>query len=130
MDEKGKEMTIKNVLNAVVVRYALESMINYNLTGNAFWDFLYIFYPLTRFLQFEVKTKKSEAIMKIQGLSPSFVVASCTINGREIVYSDFSGKKNQQAVLKDFPNRKKDFKAWYPNGKQYHHKDFYFPYII
>jgi len=119
-------MVMKNVLNAVAVRYALESMMNYELTGNAFMDFLYIFYPLTRFLQFEVKMKKSEAQMKTQGLSPSFVVASCTIDGRETVYSDFSGKKIRQTVLKDFPERKKDFKTWYPgNSKPYQHKDLY-----
>ena len=111
-------------LNKVVIEYALNAMVEYTFLGCAYWYLMCMYFPFKLF-----KSRfghKSEAVMNTQGLSRSLVVASCTMDTRDVAYSDFSGKKQRQTVLKDFPIRRNDFNAWYRgDSKPYQHKDLY-----
>lgn len=72
------------------------------------------------------KRAESNAKVRTQGLSESFVVATCGIDRRAIAYSDYSGKKQRQTVLGDFSNRRHSFRIWYNgNSKPYQHIDLY-----
>lgn len=111
-------------LNKAVLEYALDAMVEYDFLGCAYWCLMCQYFPLQLFKN--GFAHKSEAEMNTQGLSRSFVVASCTISPRNTVYSDYSGKKQRQAVLKDFPLRRVDFNMWYGgNSKPYQHKDLF-----
>ena len=111
-------------LNKVVIEYALSAMMEYKFLGCAYWYMMCLYFPFQLFK--DGFSHKSEAKMNTQGLSRSFVVASCAINTRDKAYSDFSGKKQRQTVLKDFPLRRGDFNVWYGgNSKPYQHKILY-----
>ncbi len=112
---------MKFLLNSVVIEYALNSMKEYIFLGRAYLYLMQSYYR-NRYPCI-CSDLKSEAEMRTQGLSRSYVVASCALSTRCIVYSDFSGKKQRQTVLSDFPRRKKIFKVWYSNNsKPYQHK--------
>jgi hypothetical protein len=121
----GNDMKMKDALNSVVIRYALNSITDKELTRVTAFNRQFIPTILNMFrgipnMQF------SEAVVRTQGLSYGFVVASCSIQGRGIAYSDFSGKKSREAILNDFPHRRHDFTNWYHgNSKPYQHIDFY-----
>lgn len=111
-------------MNKNVIEYALNAMLEYTFLGSSYCYMMRLCFPFQLFK--DGFAHKSEAKMNTQGLSRSFVVASCTVNTRNTVYSDFSGKKQRQVVLKDFPLRRVDFNIWYGgNSKPYQHKDLF-----
>ena len=115
---------MKGSLNKVAIEYALNAMVEYGFLGYAYWKLMCLYFPFKLF-----KTSfahKSEAEMRTQGLSRSFVVASCAIGTRDVAYSDYSGKKKRETVVNDFPARRNDFRLWYGgNSKPYQHRDLY-----
>ena len=117
-------ITMKASLNKAVIEYALDSMVEYGFLGLAYMKLICRYFPYRLF-----KTSfahKSEAKMRTQGLSRSFVVASCAVSTRDVAYSDYSGKKKRETVVSDFPARRNDFRQWYRgNGKPYQHRDLY-----
>lgn len=105
-------------LNTIVLDYAITAMSEYELFSSEFQKVMQRYHkPLSK--QFS----KCEAKMRTFGLSRAFVVASCDIEGADICFSDYSGRKERQTVLDDFPERKDDFRIWYGNNhKPYQHK--------
>ena len=113
-----------STLNSVALEYAMSVMENDVLTGEEFKKILKKYYtPLNS------KLIKNEAIFvnRQKLLTRMFVVVSCVSSvGRHVYFSDYSGKKNRNGVLKEFPNRKNDFVQWYPkDGKPYQHEFLY-----
>ena len=116
---------MKDALNSVVIRYALNSITDKELTRVTAFNRQFIPAILNMFRGIP-NLQCSEAVVRTQGLSYGFVVASCSIQGRGIAYSDFSGKKNRETILNDFPLRRHDFTNWYQgNNKPYQHVDLY-----
>lgn len=112
---------MRGSLNKVVIEYALNAMLEYRFFSCAYWYLKCLYFPFKLFKS--SFAHKSEAVMRTQGLSRSFVVASCSISTRDVAYSDFSGKKQRGTVIKDFPTRRNDFIQWYNgNSKPYQHR--------
>lgn len=108
-------------LNSVVTEYAMSAMGEYALTCEQFQPVLQRYHrPLNNGWQ------KCEAEVRTLGLSRPYVVASCIAEGDGVCFSDYSGKKNRQAVIDEFPDRKDFFRNWYRNNqKPYQHKVLY-----
>jgi len=120
-------MQQKRLLNLTVIRYALGTIYDNKLTGCT--RFNRVFIPLLlKCLNGKIQANiiPFEAKIRTQGLSEAFVVASCCTDKRNKVFSDYSGKKQRQCVVVDFPHRRADFSAWYGGeSKPYQHKDLY-----
>lgn len=115
-------------LNVIAVEYALKSMQEYIFVGRVYLNLWHHYLAMNwRYNPILLlKKKKCEAQMRTQGLSRAYVVASCTMDTRNTVYSDYSGKKQRQTLLKDFPFRRADFNMWYRGvSKPYQHIDLY-----
>lgn len=105
-------------LNAVVTEYAIAAMGDYAFTCD---EFQYVLRNYHKSL--DPNLTRCEAEIRTLGLSRPYVVASCNSKNSDIYFSDYSGKKQRQTVLSDFPYRKKDFAYWYANKqKPYQHK--------
>jgi hypothetical protein len=116
-------MSISNQdkLNSVVIDYAKTAMEDYILSSEEFKSVLREYYKPS-----DAEWSKSEAVIRTQGLSRPFVVASCNIEGHDTCFSDYSGKKQRPTVLNEFPSRKMDFRKWYGNNqKPYQHRILY-----
>ena len=108
----------KEDLNTAVIEYALYALWEYDLPWPVF-DNLIRLYPGT----ISPRPPRCEAEVRTQGKTLPTVVASCAVDGRNVVYSDFSGKKQRSNVLNDFPHRRSDFIKWYGgNSKPYQHR--------
>lgn len=111
----------KDELNSVVIEYAMKAMGDYALTCKEFQSVVQSYHH-----QVSNGWKRCESDIRTVGLSRPYVVASCDIEGLETYYSDYSGKKQRQTILSEFPLRKKDFSLWYgANSKPYQHKVLY-----
>ena len=111
----------KDELNSVVIEYAMNAMGNYALSCKEFQTVLQLYHH-----HIKSDWNRCEADIRTVGLSRPYVVASCDIKEVESFFSDYSGKKQRQTILSEFPNRKKDFSLWYgSNSKPYQHKVLY-----
>lgn len=111
----------KEELNAVVTEYAITAMKDYAFTCE---EFQYVLHKYRKPLN--PNLTRCEADVRTLGLSRPYVVTSCKIENSSICFSDFSGKKQRQTVLTEFPNRKSDFAYWYANNqKPYQHISLY-----
>lgn len=111
-------------LNVFAVRYAINTLFHYEPSWPAFNRLLDLY--CSCYNDDALTPYCSEAVMRTQGMTLDYVVASRGIVDRDIVYSDYSGKKQRSTVLKDFPKRKSDFKEWYgSNSKPYQHRALY-----
>lgn len=111
----------KEELNAVVTEYAITAMGDYAFTCD---EFQYVLRNYRKPLN--PNLIRCEADIRTLGLSRPYVVASCKIENSGICFSDFSGKKQRQTVLTEFPCRKGDFARWYANNqKPYQHIELY-----
>jgi len=105
-------------LNTAAIEYALDALMDYDLSWPML-DRLFNLFPGTTVRP----PLRSEAEVRTQGLTRPFVVASCIVDGRDVVYSDFSGRKQRTVVVNEFPHRHPDFIVWYGrNSKPYQHK--------
>lgn len=112
-----RDMT-KDELNTAVIDYALDALRDYDLSWPMLNRLLIIYPGTTTRPPF-----RCEAEIRTQGLTRPYVVASCAVDGRDIVYSDFSGKKQRSVVVGDFPFRQHDFSVWYGrDSKPYQHR--------
>ncbi len=108
-------------LNTTVIEYAMSAMEDHVLYSTEFQRVKGLYHK-----KLNATSTRSNAVIRIHGLSDAYVVASCGEDGRNTVYSDYSGKKRRQIVLEDFPKRKPFFKAWYhKEQKPYQHKVLY-----
>ena len=120
-------MRMKRLLNLTVFRYALRTIYDNKLTCCTRFNREAI-PALLNWLngRIPVNTTTSEAVVRTQGLSEAFVVASCSSEENNKIFSDYSGKKQRQCVVVDFPHRRADFSAWYGGeSKPYQHKVLY-----
>ena len=108
-------------LNTVVVEYAMSVMDERTLSSEAFQHVKGLYHN-----KLNIAATRSNAVIRTQGLSNAYVVASCGEDGRDTVYSDYSGKKGRPTVLADFPHRKPVFREWYHDEqKPYQHRMLY-----
>lgn len=111
-------MHTKKELDSVTIEYAMSVMDDDVLSKEEFKR------VKSRYRKYNISstTRLSAAKINTQGLSKAFVVASCSSNSTNTIFSDFSGRKERQIVLKDFPTRKESFKIWYRmDSKPYQH---------